>query len=312
MIVEEDRAAAQDKPAIGIGGNRGGQAGDDPVEEDGTAGGEKEWPVVADPCPNLRQELCGQCHQPVDADKRLAGIRRRGGTLIGGHTGEAEGRTFGCEDDIQNLSRGFDAASAGAAGTELDHQAQRRQIRAGLPGIAQRHGEWCGIDEDVQFGVGIIGEQRGQPAGGGGAADLVGEDQPALTGLQQHGGLADIGHRRAPSAGGEQRGGQGSGHRRLGMRRDLDALALHIGHHRRDIAGKSLLIERDQRQRHRSIERLPALPADRLERQGRVARRKTADAVVDQDIGGVKVRHAVLPWPRQAQPVRDGRFHWRW
>ncbi|XUJ33723.1 hypothetical protein ACQ5SK_40050 [Bradyrhizobium japonicum] len=118
----------------------------------------------------------------------------------------------------------------------------------------------------MKFDVGIGAEQRTEPPAGREPADLIGQQQAPLAAREQHGGLLDVGNRRAPGAGLAQRQGELRRHRRLGVGATLTP-ALAPAQEEVAIGREGGLIEGERGQGKIAARRLPILAGDLLDRQ---------------------------------------------
>ena len=108
----------------------------------------------------------------------------------------------------------------------------------------------------------------GRASAAGQAADLVAEHQPAHAGAQQHGGLLQVGDRRAPGAGVEQALHDLRRHGRLGMRRQRGAVAMDVAEDLVGVVGEGGFVQRQHRQGHVAIARPPAATGHVAQRDG--------------------------------------------
>jgi len=119
----------------------------------------------------------------------------------------------------------------------------------------------------VKFDVGIGAEQRAESPAGREPADLIGQQQAPLAAREQHGGLLDVGNRRAPGAGLAQRPRELRRHRRLGVGRDADAGVLAPAQEEVAVGREGGFIEGEGGQGEIAAGGLPVLVGDLLDRQ---------------------------------------------
>ena len=183
-------------------------------------------------------------------------------------------------DDLERLAQRTRARATGAG---FDENAKRRQGRMVAPCARKRLNRADRIGEDVELSVRPGGDELSEPARPANASDLVGENETREPGAQHHRRLTDVSDGRAPSAALDERPGEIGRHRRLGVRRDLDALEAGVSEHEVAIVQECGLVEREHGQRHSAVRGPPIPASDFGGGESARARRHAADAVVEDD-----------------------------
>ncbi|ESZ67235.1 hypothetical protein X728_00425 [Mesorhizobium sp. L103C120A0] len=283
MVVEEDGAAAQHQRCVAVAGNEGCKRRDRLVEEGGAAGRDDQRCVAADAGTQPQEHIGGHCQQAGYHLIGATGLGLRRRPFIGRNAGDQQPPAASRDRIGDGLGlRG--GAGARPARTKFDQHAQRRQRRIGAPSLGKRVHGVDRVGKDIELGIRPGTSKHGQPVGAAGSSNLIGDDQPCQAGLQHHCRLPDVGDRRAPCAGLDQRPGKIGRHRRLGMRSDLNIVFARIAQEQVAIGGEGRLVEGQHRKRHASIRGMPALGRDKAAVKPGCAGRHAADAVVEPKI----------------------------
>ena len=153
------------------------------------------------------------------------------------------------------------AAAAGASAVQADFQQhfERGWCRLALrqaPGLDQVQLR-DRIDEEDHARAGMLAQQRGHGAQVRRRHHLVGDQHAARARGQADTCLRHVGEGHAPGARLQLRGKELWRHRRLAMRRQLDALIASELLHPAQVAGQRVALDHRQRQRHVAAQHVP-------------------------------------------------------
>ena len=225
--------------------------------EQARAAGTEQQGALRHRRPHGRKCRLDPAKKRVQLTGRRGGVRAPRRSLIGGDAGEREAGVAAAGNRGNHVLDLVLRLGAAAAAPHLDEKAHRWQRLVLGPGRRKIGDAARRVDEQREFGVRVLPEQRCEPAGRRAAADFVGKQQPPQPAPQHDAGLAQIGDRDAPGACGEQHPRDVGRHRRLDMGGNGRAVRLAEREHRRHIGLERGQVEGEQRQIEMAVRRMP-------------------------------------------------------